>query len=114
MAKAKNTKKSSTAKKISKTASAVSKIADAVTKKAETAKETAAKAVSATEIQANVVLQYADKDLSYETLVQNAKNVYQYDMGGDPESVKNIELFVKPEENKVYFVIDGKEGNYDL
>ena len=36
-------------------------------------------------------------------------------MGGDPSSIKKVDLFVKPDENKVYFVInDETQGNYDL
>lgn len=103
MARAKKTTKKSTAPKTAtKAAAAVSKIADAVTGKAEST-------------ETNVVLQYADKDLSYDELIQNAKNVYQYDMSGDPANIKKLDLFVKPDENKVYFVInDDVQGSYDL
>lgn len=95
--------------KASKAVTVAKKLAETITKKtAETKKEAAPKA------NAHVVLQFAGKDIAYEELVQNAKNVYQYDMAGNPESIKEISLFVKPEENKVYFVIDGKEGSYDL
>ena len=62
----------------------------------------------------SVVINSAGKDVSYDELILNAKNVYQYDMGGDPAKAKEISLFVKPEESKVYFVIDGTEGNYDF
>jgi hypothetical protein len=63
---------------------------------------------------ANIVLQYAGKDYSYDELVQNAKNKFQYDMGGKVEEIKEISLYVKPDENKVYFVIDGTEGEYSM
>jgi hypothetical protein len=35
-------------------------------------------------------------------------------MGGKVEDIKEISLYVKPDENKVYFVIDGTEGEYNI
>ncbi|WP_049945140.1 DUF6465 family protein [Butyrivibrio sp. AC2005] len=113
MARAKKTPKEATKTKVT---AAAAKLAEAVvTKKAVTPKKTATpKKAAASETKTNLVLQFAGKDLSYDELVQNAKNVFQYDMAGDPASIKEISLFIKPEENKVYFVIDGAEGSYDL
>ncbi len=114
MARPKKTKETNTKAKVT---AAATKLAEAVAKKAadtKTKKATAPKKEAETEAKTSVVLQYAGKDLSYDELVQNAKNVFQYDMAGDPASAKEISLFVKPEENKVYFVIDGAEGSYDL
>ncbi len=73
-------------------------------KKAAPAKKTATKAAS----KATVVLQFADKDVTYDTLLENAKNVYQYDMGGKVADIKTLDLYVKPEESKVYFVVNGE------
>lgn len=86
------------------------------------AKKTAAKkpatrkaATKSAEVKTNIVLQYGDKAVSYAELIVNAKNKFQYDMGGDAEAVKKVSLYVKPEENKVYFVMDDKvQGSYDL
>ena len=115
MAKAKTTKKASTEKKTTKATSAVTKIKEAVTKNAAIAKAATTKKVAVAEAKTNVTLQYADKDLSYNDLIQNAKNVFQYDMSGDPNSINKLDLFVKPDENKVYFVInDDIQGSYDL
>ena len=66
-------------------------------------------------LKSTVMLQYADKDISYDELIQNAKNKFQYDMGGDVAAIKEINLYVKPDEDKVYFVINGDiDGDYDL
>ena len=110
---------------------AVKKATTAATKKTETkkaakpaakkpaakkpaAKKPAAKAV-ATEIKTNIVLQYADKNVTFDTLVENAQNVCQYDMGKKLADIKKLDLYVKPEENTVYFVVNDKElGNYGL
>ena len=80
-------------------------------KETATAKKATAKKAPAEkkeETKATIVLQYADKDVTYDTLVENAKNVYQYDMGGKVEDIKTLDLYVKPEESKVYFVVNGE------
>jgi predicted RecB family nuclease len=100
----------SLATKTEKGAKEVAKKVTKTTKKAAPAVKSAESAAKA-----NVMLQYAGKDISYDELVQNAKNKYQYDMGGDVDAIKEIDLYVKPDESKVYFVIDGNiEGDYDL
>ncbi len=83
-------------------------------KKATTAKKPAPKkeAVSSeVEVKANIVLQYADKNVTFDTLVENAQNVYQYDMGKNVADMKKLDLYVKPEENTVYFVVNDEEHN---
>ncbi|MBQ3796979.1 MAG: hypothetical protein II842_12040 [Butyrivibrio sp.] len=83
----------------------------AATKEAAT-KEAATKEAA---VKTNIVLQYADKNVTFDTLVENAENVYQYDMGKKAADIKKLDLYVKPEENTVYFVVNDKElGNYGL
>lgn len=60
-------------------------------------------------VKATVKLQFGGREISMEELVQNAKNVWQYDMNKNPEDFKTVELYVKPEEQTVYFVINGGE-----
>ena len=65
----------------------------------------------------NFVLQCSAKPegISYNELVENAKNVWRYDMGGKISEIKNLELYVKTEESKVYYVFNGeKSGSFDL
>ena len=64
----------------------------------------------------NVVLQYGDKSVSYEELVQNMKNKWTYDYGRNVSEIKSMELYVKPEEDRVYYVVnDGEEsGSFGL
>ncbi len=95
------------------------KVAPAVLKPEETVTDNIAPAPAAEKAPASggnacVVIQYAGRDFTYEELIQNAKNKFQYDMGGDPEAVKNIEIYVKPEDNRVYFLMDGVQGSYDM
>ena len=78
------------------------------------AKKAATKA-AASEIKTNIVLQYADKNVTFDTIIENAQNVCQYDMGKNPADIKKLDIYVKPEENTVYFVVNDKElGNYGL
>ena len=80
-------------------------------KKAAAKKPVAKKEVAQATLKTNIVLQYADKNVTYDTLVENAENVYQYDMGKKVSDIKKLDLYVKPEENTVYFVVNDKEHN---
>ena len=87
------------------------------TKKAAPAKKATAakKAAATTEVKTNIVLQYGDRNVTYDTIVTNAKNNYQYEMGGDVEAMKKLSVYVKPEENAAYYVVDDKvQGRIDL
>ena len=67
------------------------------------------------EVKTSIVLQYADKNVTFDTLVDNAKNVCVYDMGKKEADIKKLDLYVKPEENTVYFVLnDDENGSYAL
>ena len=83
-------------------------------KKPAAKKATAAKEASA-EVKTNIVLQYADKNVTFDTLVQNAKNVCTFDLGKKDADIKKLDLYVKPEEDTVYFVLnDNENGSYAL
>lgn len=68
------------------------------------AKKTAAKA----EMQANLFIQYQGSELSYADLIERAK------AEAGVKSPKSVNLYVKPEENMVYFVVDDNEGGFAL
>lgn len=88
--------------------------AEKTTKKADTAKTEAASAKKSA-VKPNVVLQYADKSVTFDTLIQNAKNVWEFDMSRKPSEIKELDLYVKPEEGRVYFVVNNTEkGDFAL
>ena len=60
---------------------------------------------------ANIVLQYGDRSISYDELVQNMKNKWIYDYKREIYDLKEMELYVKPEEDRVYYVINESEEN---
>ena len=57
---------------------------------------------------ANLFIQYQGAEVSYADLIEKAKA----DAG--VEAPKNINLYVKPEDNMVYYVIDEKVGGFVL
>ena len=62
-----------------------------------------------------VYVQFGEKSYSYEDLVKIAKDVWVYDLGKKAADFKSADIYVKPEENTVYFVVNDKElGNYGL
>lgn len=56
-----------------------------------------------------VVVQYADKEISCEQMMQSAKAAWT---GAE---MKDVAFYVKPEENRVYFVVNGEEaGSFEI
>lgn len=94
----------------------------ATAKKAATTKKTAAKkATTATKettskksvnIDAKTVVQYAGKEVVVSDVVETVKKLWVEKFQGKLEEIKTIEIYVKPEENKAYFVVNGL-GNGD-
>ena len=80
-------------------------------KKAETKAPTAKKA----EVKALVHVQFSGKEYKVEDFVNIAKDVWKYDLGKKPADFKSVELYVKPEENKAYYIINGEvTGNFNI
>ena len=97
--------------KVEKKAEAkVEKKAEAKTEKkapAKTEKKTAAKKTAAkTENTVEVTLQFAGKAYTQDDLVKIAKDVWKYDLKKKASDFKTVELYVKPEESLVYYVIN--------
>lgn len=81
-------------------------------KKAAPAKKEAA-VKAATKVSVN--LQFAGKEYKAEDFEKMAKDVWQYDLGNKAADLKSVDLYVKPEENKVYYVMNGDvTGDFDI
>ena len=107
----KKTTKKTTAKK------ATTKKAPA--KKAAAAKKTTTKTTKASTKKAAVKetlhVQFAGKSYTTDELVKIAKDVWKYDLKQKAGDFKSVELYVKPEENIVYYVINGDvTGNFGI
>ena len=71
-------------------------------KKAVAEKNTASKEA----IKQTVSVQFSGKSYSTEDLVKIAKDVWVYDLDGKEKDFKSVDLYVKPEENTVYYVMN--------
>ena len=58
-----------------------------------------------------VYIQYGDKEIECDDLVERAKADFRANNKG---GIRSCKLYVKPEENAVYYVISGKEGKIDI
>lgn len=89
----------------------------AAEKKAPAKKETVKKETAAkkTEVKESVHVQFGGKSYSSEELVKIAKDVWVYDLNQAEKDFKSVELYVKPEENIVYYVINGVvQGSFNI
>jgi hypothetical protein len=107
-------KAASTAKKTTATKTAAKK----TTAKKTAAKTTAKKTITrkaATKPNVMIEIQYSYKHISNDELVQKSLDNYQYDLKGDPTKVKKLSIYVKPQEDKAYYVVDDKiSGDIDI
>ena len=78
-------------------------------KKETVKKETVKKAPAAKKpvVKEEVNFQFSGKSYTSEDLIRITRDVWKYDMNGREEDIRNVELYVKPEENTAYYVING-------
>lgn len=74
--------------------------------KATTAKKTTTK--KAVKADVKVAIQFADKNYTTDDLTKIANDVWVYDYGKDASELKDVQLYVKPEEGKVYYVFNNE------
>lgn len=73
------------------------------TVKKETAKKAPAKKA---ELKSQLHIQFEGKSYSQEDLMKMAKDVWKYDLKQKVGDLASVELYVKPEENMVYYVMN--------
>ncbi|MCM1326376.1 MAG: DUF6465 family protein [Bacteroidales bacterium] len=87
-------------------------------KKADTAKktETAKKApAKKAEMQTDLHIQYSGKSYSQDELMKIAKDVWKYDLKQKVSALNSIKLYVKPEENVAYYVMNDEfTGHFNI
>ena len=74
--------------------------------KKETAKKTPAKRITAKDIKTSVVVQFAGKEVAEKDLIAAVKKAYTK-KGNKVGDIKTIEIYVKPEANADYYVVNG-------
>ena len=93
--------------------------AKAPAKKAAAKKETAAEAKTttkkATKKEVKIAIQFADKNYTPDDLANIANDVWVYDYNKKASELKDVQLYVKPEESKVYYVFNGEiAGDFNI
>lgn len=100
------TVKEETVKAAAKVKDETAKAKTAVKKAATSAAKKAAPKKAA--VTAALSVQFSGKSYTTEELVAIAKDVWKYDLKQKVSDFKNVELYVKPEENLTYYVINGE------
>lgn len=102
-------KTTATKKTTAKKTTAVKK---APAKKTATAKKATAKKA---EIKTEMYLQFSGKEYSQEEILQKVKDIWTYDLHQNVDDIKDVRLYLKPEESAAYYVVNGVEsGKVDL
>ena len=107
-------KKAATAKTAAKKTTAKK----ATAAKTTAAKKTAAKKTTATkkaaakkaEIKTEMYLQFSGKEYSQEEILQKVKDIWTYDLHQNVDDIKDVQLYLKPEESAAYYVVNGVES----
>lgn len=73
-------------------------------KKATTAKKA---------VEPAVVVQFGGQEVNMATVIENAKKAFEAE-GNKVSSIKEIQIYVKPEEYAAYYVINGVSGRINL
>ena len=75
----------------------------------------ATKAAAKKAVESVLHVQYAGRSYSQEDLLKIAKDVWKYDLKRKVGELESVEMYVKPEENKVYYVMNGEvSGCFDI
>ena len=77
-----------------------------VVKAAEKKAAAAKAAIGKGAVTEKISVQFGGKSYTTEDFVRIAKDVWKYDLGREESEFKSVELFVKPEESTVYYVIN--------
>ena len=81
--------------------------------KKEEAKAPAKKAAAKKEVK--IAIQFADKNYTSEDLANIANDVWVYDYNKKTSELKDVQLYVKPEESKVYYVFNNEiAGDFNI
>lgn len=110
---AEDKKVAATAKPVEKaTAKPVAKAApvkkEAAAKKETVKKEVVKKPAAKVAVKELVKVEFAGKSYTNEDFVKIAKDVWVYDLQKEASQMKSLELYVKPEEALVYYVVNGE------
>ena len=61
----------------------------------------------AKEVSAEVYVQYLGREILTKDVLNNIKKIWTDDIGKKEKDLKDIKIYIKPEESKAYYVING-------
>lgn len=106
-------KKAAAKKETAKKETAAKAPAKKAAVKKEEAKAPAKKAAAKKEVK--IAIQFADKNYTSEDLANIANDVWVYDYNKKASELKDVQLYVKPEESKVYYVFNNEiVGDFNI
>ena len=103
------------AKTVEKAVKAAEKMTKAVAEKAEEVKEAVKETAKApakrtttrkTAVKETVYLQYLGKEINKDDLVKQVKDIWTKELKNKAGDLKSVTLYLKPEENMAYYVIN--------
>lgn len=78
-------------------------------------KKTSARTTAKKTLKAEMTVQFAGKSYSQEELIKITKDVWRFDLKRKVGELQSIQLYIKPEEETCYYVINGEiEGSFKL
>ena len=98
-----------------KAAAAKTAVKTEAKKTAPAVKKTTTRTKKAAAVKETVSIQFAGKEYTTEQLVKIAKDIWEFDLKKDPADFAEVQLYVKTEEAKAYYVINGTEtGSFNI
>ena len=80
-----------------------------VKKETTTVRKTAAKKSAAkAEVKESVFVQFAGAEYSLDDVKANVKTAWMAETGKEESDIKDIQIYVKPEEHAAYYVVNGE------
>ena len=113
---AEKTQENAAAKKKTAAKKTAAKTTTKTTAKKTAAKKTTAKKTTAAakkaadekaEVRTEIFLQFAGKEYTQDEILQKVKDIWTYDLNNNVDDIKDVQLYLKPEESAAYYVVNG-------
>ena len=106
---AEKTEEKTTAKKTAAKKTTAKKATTAAKKTTAKKTATAAKKAAAdkAEIKTEIFLQFSGKEYTQDEILQKVKDIWTYDLNNNVDDIKDVQLYLKPEESAAYYVVNG-------
>lgn len=100
-----------TVKETTKTAAKKPAVKETAAKKPAAKKTTAKKTAAKKDMKVNTFVQFYGKQVEEKAVIADVKKAWTK-AGNKIGDIKTMDLYIKPEESAVYYVINGSEGGF--